>query len=90
MKEQVDLEVPENKTINISEKVLFLIFILGVILGLIFGTLTTYYQYKELVDDQREQIKLLEQSLGEQIVEKQVYETKLEILKERYEVDSDV
>lgn len=90
MKEQVDLEVPENKTINISEKVLFLIFILGVILGLIFGTLTTYYQYKELVNDQREQIKLLEQSLWEQIVEKQVYETKLEILKERYEIDSDV
>lgn len=90
MKEQVDLEVPENKTINISENVLFLIFILGVILGLIFGTLTTYYQYKELVNDQREQIKLLEQSLGEQIVEKHVYETKLEILKERYEVDSDV
>ena len=45
---------------------------------------------KEVVADQREQIKILEQSLGEQIEEIQVYEVQLKILKERYEGDSDV
>ena len=79
----------ENENIHISDKILFLLMMLGVILGLAMGTATTYHQYKDLVAEQREQIKMLEQSLSEQIEEKQVYEIQLKILKEEYEGDND-
>ena len=79
----------ENENIHISDKILFLLMMLSVILGLVMGTATTYHQYKDLVTEQREQIKILEQSLSEQIEEKQVYEIQLKILKEEYEGDND-
>jgi len=72
----------DKENIHISDKLLFLVLMIGVVLGLALGTITTYYQYKEIVADQREQIKILEQSLSEQIEEKQVYEVQLEIYKE--------
>lgn len=79
----------ENENIHIGDKILFLLMMLSVILGLAMGTSTTYHQYKDLVTEQREQIKMLEQSLSEQIEEKQVYEIQLKILKEEYEGDND-
>lgn len=79
----------DKENIHISDKILFLLMMLSVILGLAMGTATTYHQYKDLVAEQREQIKMLEQSLSEQIEEKQVYEIQLKILKEEYEGDND-
>ena len=75
----------DKENIHISDKILFLLMMLGVILGLAMGTATTFHQYKDIVEEQREQIKVLEQSLSEQIHEKQIYEVQLEIYKEKYD-----
>lgn len=60
---------------EITIKVLIILFI---ILGLILLTGATIYLYKRDILNQNEKIKILEQSLNEQIQEKEVYMNLLE------------
>lgn len=67
---------------DIFEILLKIALILFIILGFILAAGLTIYFYKENIINRDEQIKILEQSLNEQIQEKEVY---MKILEDEYE-----
>lgn len=67
---------------DIFEIFLKIALILFIILGFILSAGLTIYFYKENIINRDEQIKILEQSLNEQIQEKEVY---MKMLEDEYE-----